>query len=275
MSLQVPDPKPDVFILGLPFWNPTFEQFHDWWIRLMASPERNNKLLMLGNPNTLNIAWEQPDYFEVLRDFDVFVNDGVGIRIASRMRGKEVPYNFAGTDLMPRLFDESPTEITAFFFGATEEVNQTACDRITERYPNVKIIGRQHGYCDPEKDALPLIQAAGADVLMVALGQPKQEFFMRNCRDQLNCKVAVTCGGMFDFFSGAKPRAPRVMRSLGMEWVYRLWIEPKRMWRRYIYGNPAFLLRAMRTIVRDGVLLEHANCGARSLGVRASTVVRS
>jgi len=260
-------PRPDVFIFGLPFWNPTYEQFHDWWIDLVESPEKKNVLLCLANPNTLNIAVEQPAYWKILRGFEVFVNDGVGIRMASRMRGKEVPYNFAGTDLMPRLFRDQQKELTAFFYGAQEEVNAEAVRRITAEYPHIKIVGRINGFCDPETEALPAIQAAGADLLMVAMGQPKQEFWMKTNQEKLNCKVAVTCGGMFDFFSGAKPRAPRFLRQFGMEWVYRLAIEPKRMFRRYVFGNPVFLIRSYLRIKKDELLLKESLSSASESSV--------
>lgn len=261
-------PRADFCVFSVPFWNPTYEEFKAWWGWTLDHAARA-QLLELANPNTLNIAYGDPKFMEVLRGADVNVNDGVGIRIAGRMRGVETKYNFAGTDLMPRLFSEAHREIRVFFYGATEESNRIAVEKIVAKHPRVVCAGRINGYVDPVKDALPLIQASRADVLMCALGQPKQEFFMAENLGRLNVRVAVTCGGMFDFFSETKSRAPLWMRKSGMEWVYRLAIEPKRMFKRYVLGNPVFLWRAMVTRGSD------IKCAAESSAARRSTAVRS
>lgn len=247
-------PEPDVMICGIPFWNPTYDEFFAWWKELILGTERKSPILCLANPNTINLMMSDPAVYDQLKQCDVWVNDGVGIRIASQWRGVATPYNFAGTDLMPRLFGEDLHQ-TAFFFGAKEEVNELACKKITEQFPNLKIVGRLHGYCDWDKDAVPRIADSGADILMAALGQPKQEMFMVRNREKLNVKVQVTCGGMFDFFSQTKPRAPKIMRATGLEWLYRLGIEPKRMFHRYVIGNPVFLTRALMHRGRDRELL--------------------
>ena len=247
-------PTKDVFICGVPFWNPSYDEFFSWWKGVIESEERNGTILCLANPNTINLMlWDKAVYDQLIQ-CDVWVNDGVGIRIASKWRGVEMPYNFAGTDLMPKLFNEDLKQ-TAFFFGAKEEVNAKAVEIISAKYPNLTILGRQNGYCDWEKDALPKIQDSGADILMCALGQPKQEAFMIKHRAEMNVKVQVTCGGMFDFFSGVKPRAPKVFRATGMEWLYRLSLEPKRMFMRYVYGNPYFLARTFMAKGQDRKLM--------------------
>ena len=259
-----PQPSADVCIFSVPFWNPTYEQFKAWWDWALDSAPRP-QLLELANPNTLNIAYKNERFLGVLRQADVNVNDGVGIRIASRMRGAKTPYNFAGTDLMPRLFAEAHRELRVFFYGATEENNAKAVENILERCPHIVCAGRINGYVDPETDALPMIQASNADVLMVALGQPRQEFFMAEHRDEMNVKLMVTCGGMFDFFAGSKSRAPLFMRKTGTEWLYRLAIEPRRMFARYVFGNPLFLWRSLVTRRSD------LKCAAVSSADRSST----
>ncbi|HXH61261.1 MAG TPA: WecB/TagA/CpsF family glycosyltransferase [Fimbriimonadaceae bacterium] len=256
-------PRADVCVFSVPFWNPTYDEFKQWWDWTLDNAP-SARLLELANPNTLNIAYKNPRFMEILRKADANVNDGVGIRIASKMRGVETRYNFAGTDLMPRLFEEAHREIRVFFFGATEESNRIAVEKITERYKRVVCAGRINGFCDPVKDALPMIAKSSADVLMCALGQPKQEFFMAENLAALNVKVAVTCGGMFDFFSETKPRAPLWMRKIACEWVYRLSIEPKRMFKRYVVGNPVFLWRALVTRSSD------LKCAAESSSARRS-----
>lgn len=261
---DAPRPQADYCVFSVPFWNPTYEEFKAWWDwTLDIAPTA--RLLELANPNTLNIAYKNNAFMSILKKCDVCVNDGVGIRMASRMRGVETKYNFAGTDLMPRLFAEAHRDIRVFFYGATEESNRLAVEKVCASHPRVKCAGRINGFVDPVKEALPLIAASRADVLMCALGQPKQEFFMAENLAALNVRVAVTCGGMFDFFSGTKTRAPQAMRRVGLEWAYRLAIEPKRMWRRYVVGNPVFLWRALVTRSSD------IKCASGSLENRSST----
>ena len=261
-------PQDDFCVFSVPFWNPTYEGFKSWWDWTLDHAPRA-QLLELANPNTLNIAYRDARFMDVLRRADVNVNDGVGIRIAGKMRGVASNYSFAGTDLMPRLFSEAHRDIRVFFYGATEESNRLAVEKIVAAHPRVMCAGRVHGFVDPVRDALPLIQASNSDVLMCALGQPKQEFFMSENLDRLNVRVAVTCGGMFDFFSKSKPRAPQWMRNAGMEWVYRLAIEPRRMFRRYVMGNPLFLVRALLARASD------VRCAAESSGARPSSAAQS
>lgn len=253
--MSYPRPSADFFLSGIPYWNPEYEEFKAWWDGVVESDVREGLILCLANPHTMNLAASDPLVLDAWKRIDVFVNDGVGIRLAGRMRGAPPKYNFAGTDLMPRLFREARQPITAFFYGATEESNRVAVEKMTAIYPNLKVVGRIHGYVDPDTEALPLIGASGADILMCALGQPKQEFFMLRNKAKLNVKICVTCGGMFDFFSGFKPRAPMWMRRTGTEWLFRLLIEPRRMYRRYIYGNPIFILRSLRTLEEDRRLM--------------------
>ncbi len=256
-------PQADFCVFSVPFWNPSYEEFKSWWDWTLDHAPRA-RLLELANPNTLNIAYRDERFMSILRAADVNLNDGVGIRIAGRMRGVETRYNFAGTDLMPRLFAEAHREVRVFFYGATEESNALAVEKIVAKYPRVVCAGRINGFVDPVREALPLIRASSADVLMCALGQPKQELFMFGNLDALNVRVAVTCGGMFDFFSETKPRAPLAMRKLGMEWVYRLAIEPKRMFKRYVVGNPVFLWRALVTRGSDVRCAAESSAGRRS-----------
>jgi exopolysaccharide biosynthesis WecB/TagA/CpsF family protein len=261
-------PTADFCVFSVPFWNPTYEEFKSWWDwTLDHAPAA--RLLELANPNTLNLAAKDPAFMEVLRRADACVNDGVGIRIAGRMRGVKTKYNFAGTDLMPRLFAEAHRDVRVFFYGATEESNRIAVEKVLAKHPRVVLAGRVNGYVDAVAEALPLIRAAEADVLMCALGQPKQEFFMAAHLAELNVKVAVTCGGMFDFFSETKPRAPQWMRNTGLEWLFRLGLEPKRMFRRYVLGNPLFLWRALLTRGSD------LRCAAGSSEGRRSTEAQS
>lgn len=245
------EPRADVFIMGLPLWNPDYPSFQWWWSEVLASPVRGNVLLCLVNPNLLNIAATDALAERAVRAADLYIVDGVGCRLASRMRGVPMRTRFTGTDLFPRLFDDLDQPLKVFLYGASERSNEAAAKALGARHPMVRIVGRVNGYVDPVTEALPKIRESGPDLLMLGLGQPLQEIFMAEHRHELNVKIAATCGGMFDFFAGVKPRAPRVFRLIGLEWLFRLAIEPRRLFRRYVLGNPAFMIRSLAWLRRD------------------------
>jgi N-acetylglucosaminyldiphosphoundecaprenol N-acetyl-beta-D-mannosaminyltransferase len=131
-------------------------------------------------------------------------------------------------------------------------VAKKAAARLKERYPNLKIAGIHHGYFDrtpgnPENEAvLREINAAKPDVLLVGFGMPLQERWLMQNWDKVDARVALTGGAVFDYVSGELKRGPRILTDNGFEWLARLLIEPQRLWRRYVVGNPLFLLRVLK-----------------------------
>ena len=121
------------------------------------------------------------------------------------------------------------------------------------RFPALRIAGTHHGFFDPSDEARVLadIDASGADVLLAAFGAPRQELWMRAHRDRLRVPVMIGVGGLFDFHSGRVSRSPRWLQDMGLEWTWRLLQEPSRMWRRYLLGNPLFVLRVLRQRGRE------------------------
>ena len=116
---------------------------------------------------------------------------------------------------------------------------------LAKNFPGLELAGWQHGYFSAEEEAKVIedIRRSGADLVLVALGAPRQELWIRRCLGKLGAKVVIGVGGLLDFYSGRIPRAPRWIRKLGMEWCYRLYQEPRRLWRRYLVGNVVFLVR--------------------------------
>ncbi len=267
MAPTDPGPRRDYCVLGVPFWNPSYNEFKTWWNATLDASHAP-VILELANPHTLNLASKERAFKMILMGETINFNDGVGVSIAAKMRGVQTKYSYAGTDLMPRLFREAHRPLRVFFYGATEESNALAVENIARDHPKVVCAGRLNGFVEPNI-AIQSIRESNADILMCALGQPKQEFFMAKHLDSLNVRIAVTCGGMFDFFSGQKPRAPLAMRKLGLEWLYRLTIEPKRMFVRYVVGNPLFFLRALVWRSKD------IKCASESSADRQSTSARN
>lgn len=147
--------------------------------------------------------------------------------------------------------------ISPFFLGARPGVANKAAARLRESYPDLNIAGVQHGYFDhapgsPENEAVVQeINAANPDVLIVGFGMPLQERWIKDNWERLSAKVVIPLGAMLDylsgdFLSGDIRRGPPIMRNNGFEWLARLLVDPRRLWRRYIFGNPLFLLRVLR-----------------------------
>ena len=132
-----------------------------------------------------------------------------------------------------------------FLLGAAEGVAKKAMQNAKLKYPQSAILGAECGYfknAEAEREAISKINSANPDLLLVAMGVPKQEKWIAAHSRELRCGAAMGVGGLFDFVSGRIPRAPAPLRKMGLEWTYRLYQEPRRLFKRYILGNPKFLL---------------------------------
>lgn len=185
----------------------------------------------------------------ILNSGDLVFGDGIGVKIAGAITGQKVKDNVNGTDLLPILLNECESEgFSLFLLGAKPGVAQRMEEKIRNRFPGINIAGNHHGYFNPKESEIVLrkINSGKPDILLVAFGAPHQEKWIETHFPRLSCRVAMGVGGLFDFYSERIPRAPYLMRMAGMEWIFRLVIEPGRMWRRYVLGNPLFLFRILR-----------------------------
>ena len=182
--------------------------------------------------------------------------DGQPLVWASRMLGQQLPEKISGADLILPLMERAAQKNwRVYFMGAGPGVAQKAADEVHRRY-GTNIVG-----CDAPKvsvdpaatenaEAVAKIAAARPDIVLVALGAPKQEIWMHRCASQYAPAVAFGIGAGLDFIAGTVKRAPAWMSNNGLEWAYRLTREPKRMWRRYLVNDPRFLLILARTMKR-------------------------
>lgn len=244
----------DFSILGVEVANTTMDEALDWVVDRARGPRMS--LLAFVNPDCLNKAVENADYAAVLARADRVLPDGIGVKIAAGFQGVDVRENINGTDMFPRLCERAAREgLSLFLLGARRGVAEAVASEMADRYPGLRIAGTRDGYFDryEERAVLDGIEKSGADILLVAFGVPRQEFWLDTHRERLGVGVALGVGGLFDFYSGRIPRAPQWLREMGLEWVWRLAQEPGRMWRRYIVGNPLFLTRTWREAGRRGL----------------------
>ncbi|HZV10314.1 MAG TPA: WecB/TagA/CpsF family glycosyltransferase, partial [Novosphingobium sp.] len=201
------------------------------------------------NAHCVNVAAHDAAYREALGAADFLLPDGSGLAIAARMAGLELGENLNGTDLFPDLCRHAAAAgLSIYLLGGKPGIATAAAKTMLQRYPDLVIAGTRHGYwTDEEEPALiEEINDSGAALVFVGLGVPRQEKWIARVRPELRARIVLGVGGLFDYYSGAVARAPKLFRATGMEWGWRLMQEPKRLFRRYILGNPVFLAGALQ-----------------------------
>ena len=199
------------------------------------------------NAHNANVACNDPAFAAALDDFLV-LPDGVGVDIAARiLHGATFPDNLNGTDVVPALIASIGEPITVGLLGATRENAGGAAERLAELAPQHRYVVIHDGFFRPEEEPAILERLAEIrpDILLVAMGVPRQEFWIASHLGPRFCTMPIAVGALLDFLSGNVPRAPEWMRAARAEWVFRLWVEPSRLWRRYVLGNPVFLARVL------------------------------
>ncbi len=208
------------------------------------------KKFFFVNPDCMNKLYKDNDYFSILEEADYIFPDGIGISIACNILKTPLLENVNGTDMLPYLCELSEKKsYSIFLFGSKAGVAEKMKKKLEEKFPKLKIVGTRNGYFDWKKDSASIvseINASQANILLVAFGVPLQEKWIGENMPKLKAQVLMGVGGLFDFYSGEMTRAPKWMREVGLEWFFRLIKEPKRMWKRYIIGNPLFIYRVYK-----------------------------
>ncbi len=207
------------------------------------------------NAHTLNLASGDASYRDVLNSADHVFGDGTGVRWASRLQGAPVQDNLVGTDLVPTLFEQTADRGHRYFMlGSDSQTIREAAQYADENFSGWTRAGFHHGYLtDPDLTAaaIRLINQSESDVLLVGMGNPLQERWVREHRHELKVPVCMAIGGLFDYWAGNVSRAPQWLRRLGHEWLWRLFQQPGDKARRYLVGNPLFLSRILREMWRN------------------------
>jgi N-acetylglucosaminyldiphosphoundecaprenol N-acetyl-beta-D-mannosaminyltransferase len=214
-----------------------------------AVASRARTQIAFVNPACVNIAAGDPLYRAALAHADWVCPDGIGMKIAGRILGRPIRQNLNGTDLFPRLCAAAARHgHRLYLLGARPGVAAAAARWAEREFPSLRIVGTRSGYfgAGEEETALAAIRESGADILLVAMGVPSQDLWLRRNLKRSGATVGIGVGGLFDFYGGRIPRAPLWLREIGGEWAWRLLQEPRRMWRRYLVGNAVFLWRIVR-----------------------------
>ncbi|HEX2241569.1 MAG TPA: WecB/TagA/CpsF family glycosyltransferase [Actinomycetota bacterium] len=201
-----------------------------------------------ANAHTLNLASADQGYRDVLNRANLVLNDGKGVMLGARLKGSRFPVDLNGNFFTPLVLERSAARgWPVYFLGAKPGVAERAAALLEERFEGLKIAGVQDGFfAGREAEVIDEIQTSGTGLLLVGLGNPKQETWLDTNLESTGARLGIGVGAFFDFISQEIRRAPAWMNRIGLEWLFRLALEPRRMWRRYIVGNPAFIRRVLK-----------------------------
>jgi N-acetylglucosaminyldiphosphoundecaprenol N-acetyl-beta-D-mannosaminyltransferase len=245
-------PAPRPYIVSARVDNLTVQEAQDF---ILAPPETSRaRLVYFVHAHALNLARFNEAYRKVLAEADALLPDGIGIRLAGRVLRVAMRHNVNGTDLFPILCREAAAKgIPVAFVGGAPGIAERCAERMRQDYPELQTPVISSGYFATEADAEAVAQriaALGRVLVLVGMGSPRQEQwswkYLRNCAGA----TVLTVGGLFDFYSGRIRRAPIFWREAGMEWVWRMLQEPRRLAKRYLVGNPLFLALALEQRLR-------------------------
>jgi exopolysaccharide biosynthesis WecB/TagA/CpsF family protein len=224
------------------------EQTADFMINLVFPRRQIGRPLYLTSANgeVLARCSTEPMTDRLFRAADLINADGQPLVTVSRLKSPmRLPERVATTDLFHVVARKAESAgLTFYMFGAEEDQNDAAVANVRKTYPNLRIVGHCHGYLrgDALRAKVDEINELAPDYLWVALGVPYEQAFVAEFTSRLpNVGVIKTSGGLFNFLSGSLPRAPRWMQDVGLEWAWRIWLEPRRLFWRYLTTNPRAL----------------------------------
>lgn len=197
------------------------------------------------NPEMILNAQKNKDFSDVINSSEMIVPDGVGVQIGLKILGHKVS-RIAGIDFSKALIQKCVNDNKNIaLVGAKPEILQKTCEKLKSEYPNINIVYAHDGYFTDENEIINEIVPFAPDLILVALGAPKQEFFISKLKKQLPNSIMIGVGGSFDVWSGVINRAPEIYQKLGLEWLYRTVKEPKRL-KRIFPTLPLFILKVMK-----------------------------
>lgn len=210
-----------------------------------------NHTVSFINAHCFNIAQKDKKYRNILKNTDLVLNDGIGIQLASSLAGSKVKENMNGTDFIPQVLSLAEKKgLHVFLLGSKPGVCEKAYENIKQSLPAIKITGYNDGYFNDDLQIVKKINDAKTDILIVGMGVPKQEIWIHDNKKALNTKICIAGGAIIDFQAGTIKRAPLWMRKIHLEWLYRLILEPKRLWKRYLIGNIRFFIYVINFLIK-------------------------
>jgi len=247
MSTRAPTPAVNaerdrqVVLFGVPIDNLTLRETVDRIEEMIRSGPTHQHVVV--NVDKIVKLQRDSELRQAILDCDLISADGQPIVWASRVLGKPLKERVAGIDLFAAVIERcAKCGFRPYLLGARQEVVEKVAEILKSRHAKLQLAGWRNGYwsADEEAGVVAEIKRAGSDALFVAMSSPKKELFVRKWKAELQVPFVMGVGGTFDVVAGLVGRAPQLMQRCGLEWLYRLVQEPRRMWRRYLVEDMAF-----------------------------------
>lgn len=232
----------------------------DWCFEALRSSARP-RILLTANASHLVAMQDDDGLREAALTADLVTADGMSLVWAGRLLGGNVPERVAGIDLLEALLRHAPKHgLRIFLLGAKPAVIRRFVTHCEASYPGIEIVGWRDGYFTAAQhpEVVRQISAAKADLLFLGMPSPFKDVWCERHRDALGVKLIMGVGGAFDVLAGEVRRAPRWMQESGLEWAWRLWLEPRRLWKRYLIGNSRFLWLLAKEVFRRRAIAAQA-----------------
>ena len=235
-------------ILGVKVHPITVAELHEYIGNIIKNDQKASILNV--NVHCLNLAYKDTALKQTLNKSDLVFCDGAGVILGAKILGYQIPERITYADWMWDLAKFcAENKFSLFFLGAKPGTAEKAAKQLLKRFPDLQITGVQHGYFEKssgsaENEAvIEKINTAQPNILVLGFGMPMQEHWLMENAGRIQTNIFLTGGAVFDYVSGSLQRAPGWMTTHGLEWLGRLLIEPGRLWKRYLLGNPVFLWR--------------------------------
>ena len=226
-------------------------------IELLIEKEKPS-LVVTPNVHHINILQKDDEFKKIYRQASMVLPDSTPLIWASKLLGMPLKEKVTGSDLLPSFCKIAARKrYELFFLGSGPSIAKKAANILTNKNPGLKIVGTyspSFGFENDEDEnrkIVAMIKKCTPDVLFVGLGPPKQEKWIWKYKDEINVPVSIAVGASFDFISGNVKRAPKWMQKIGLEWLFRLCQEPRRLWKRYLIGNTIFIWLVLKEFIKN------------------------
>lgn len=234
-----------VKILGVEIDKLTLEEVGMRTKQLIEESNKSCKMIFAPNVEFIMTAQKDKEFFDILKQGSLATPDSIGVMIGARLQGEKIPERIPGQAYFREVLRVGEKENWTFYLlGGMPQIAEKTAQKLREIYPNINIVGTHDGYLvGKEEEVIKEINRLQPNVLFVAMGAPKQEKWIYKHRNELKVDVAAGQGGTFDYEAGKIKRAPKIMQKLGIEWLWRLALQPSRVVRMRVL--PIYLIKVL------------------------------
>lgn len=237
-------------ILDIPIWGIKRKQIPPVLASFIASGKKHTSFYV--NAHCINVSSTDSYYKKILQDTSIVYSGGIGPVLASKLLGRSLPQRAPTPDFIEDVFTlAQKRKWSIYLLGTKEKSLQIFMKKMEQKFPKLLFCGYHHGFFtkDEEEGIIQEINTLKPTIVIVGMGTPKQEKWIATNMARADAKLFWAVGALFDVMAGVLPRAPKWVQAIGLEWLYRFFQEPKRLWRRYLIGNSIFIARVFLSLI--------------------------